>query len=369
MKMSDEFRKKKLEKLEEISKYLENSKITNFHEIQKLSVSEGGFMENKYRKLFYQKLFNLLPNDCEYFLKFIEGNFLQKRVSMDKLKREVFEIAEKEEKEASLDENIEQIKKDLPRTLTPFDVKDKYSYFLFVNTSKKELDYKYYQGCLYALMYFQNLYKEDSSFFLYFNQRFSELYLKDNFTISKQVGLGFVQDIFFDFLGLILENNVPNPEAIMILNPIDWILSLFLRCFPGCPEKSYRILDFLVCNRPYTVYILSCFVIKSIIKDIKAEGGEIDDEVFIKYKDLSKRDFEPIIKETYEFMNKNEKKIWSILEKQHDKVMYLSCRKYIGTEAFFVGDGKGYSKPMIFLISSAVLITCLAIGYFVKSSR
>ena len=239
-------------------------------------------------------------------------------------------------------------------------------------------NYHYYQGCLDLLCYFLYAMRADQqalSVDLY--KKFSEIYLKDylNFkrikqsdkteinpfsTITLMLG-SFIQTMDSDVYSILEENNLETCGF-----AVSWLVTLFSHSIT-VKEVEFWILDFIICNEPYMIYIISSLIIIEKVRCALKEGDVDNIQQIMFTINLNKVDFEKVLRDAYFYKRDNMDEISKILNKYYnDKYCVLPTltdlkrkRSYNNIQEGNVNKFKG-KIITIGMVSVSILI--LAIG-------
>lgn len=307
-----------------------------FKEIKKLSRTEGGFLDNNNRKELWKIILDTSSRNKK--IKFLKIDS-EMNINFDYINWKKYEEISINASQLKSVKEIETIKKDFPREQQYKQMERNnqnidYSSLIYFY-DKKNFNYLYYQGCLSLFYYFVNLYPENSNFEgVSMFQRFSEIFLKDfllNLEVqidekNKETSMSMIKLIISNFLFVVSKECyifLKEHDLIYFELVIEWVLCFFTHSIDD-EQKSYRILDFIICHNKIMVYIMVAFILKTRItkfwksNDVK-EG--FDDGLFfqnIYEKSVSQEDFEDIIGQSYKYYKANKSNLNQILNKPQE---------------------------------------------------
>jgi hypothetical protein len=273
----------KLQKLLEINDFLLSKANVNFlthddfNKIRKFAVSEGGFIDNKYRKILWKKIFNIHDGDINCNLR---RNFDKiKLLKLDKLSEQVYKYEEvlvnfNTDKNIIDESQLEILKRDVERSaiqglkctlhksFTDFEIgKHKRGLLNFITKlfSLEKFKYDYYQGYHDLILFIFLLFEENERLALLIAQRINEIYLADYLNADKN----FVEIIQNNLIRVLKVINIEAYNEILTEDPsesftslcLSWVICLFAQKFKNA-EKIYRIMDYLFCSNSVAIYHL-----------------------------------------------------------------------------------------------------------------
>ena len=313
--------------------------------IIKHSETQDGFISNEIREILYQYLFNVkiinkttkfeyctLVIDEEKKLKYFH-NFINWKISnLDTLNSNNLSIIN----------DPDTIKKDIPRGIIDINsIQNNFSYknnlekstfskFTFFST--KTFNYNYYQGCLFIYFYFLHLYKDNTLIGISCLQKYFELFLKDFLLNNTDEQIGSIIPIINDLIKIISPkvSNTFEKYNIFPNRSIELILTSFIKedSFANYQENKFRVLDFLICHKPYYSFLLSAFYFVLITENITIDESSDDDMSDLLIEGLqnysmNKDDYETIILRTVDFDKNNFNEIKNVLNKYQDVFKYM----------------------------------------------
>jgi len=325
---------------------LEPSKIYE-HEflemIIKNSETKEGFINNEIRKILYKYLFNIKiinktskfeyctlkidekNNKLKYFHNFINWKFsnLETIISEQKMIKDK-EIIEKDIPRWII--NNDSIKKNFfYKNNLEKSTFSKYTFF-----SSKTFDYNYYQGCLLIYFYFLILYKEEPLIGISCLQKYFEIFLKDFLLKTSDQQIALIIPIINDLIKII------NPQISNILEENDIIpnrsIKLILTSFieedsnPYYQENKFRILDFLICHKPYFSFLLCAFYFVFIVENLLSTESSLNSDILsegLQNYNFNKDDYDNIILRIVNFDKSNFSEINNVLKKYYDNFKYI----------------------------------------------
>lgn len=257
----------------------------DFNLIRKFAISEGGFIENKFRKILWKKIFNISDirhnsNHSYNKIKLIKLQFLNE---MEYKYEEV--IHDKVDDLNSYKNNLDilhldLIKRDVERSAVHI-IKDLHKINSFFNFKKLKSDlvdfivkifslekfkYDYYQGYHDLVLFIFLIFQDSQDNFLLpilIAQRINEIFLSDYLNKEKN----FVEIIQNNLISVLKITDIEVYNEILNEDPsesfssfcLSWIICLFAQKFENS-EKIYRILDFIFCSDSSAVYHLAANV-------------------------------------------------------------------------------------------------------------
>lgn len=301
-------------KIEEMDLFIEKIKdkplisIEEYNQIKKYSISKGGFLTNKNRKILYTKIYNITQDN---YSDYIYLDPLKKPGILDGFKLEIFR---KKDELTDLIQNPPESKvilQDCNRSKI-YKMLSEYSpnnnnIEEIVKTIKKELFnyisemaklnnslYGYFQGYHDIGLYFYLLYYDNYQFAKSVFQRFSEFNLKESLDINPNIKdsyqfLSCLEILKFvinkldkkiqNFLNEIIENGICHFA-------VSWILSIFTHNIDN-PGIMYRILDYIIMSHPLSIYYLTSLIIIDTIYQADSKLIETGPDLFKYFQDIT----------------------------------------------------------------------------------
>lgn len=310
-----------------------------FNKIKELAVSKGGFLDNNIRKRLWNYLFykNRNKKNTIDIIKINEQiKVFISKINLSVQKKELTDSKNKEIKYYNI------ILQDLPRTceniITNYsnkkDIKITYTspeIFLFACDKYK---YQYLQGFLNIIFYFKQIFKYEDCinalniFFEFFYKDLIDTKLNKD---DENIGLIWVivKDLY-----QYLYNPNEEKEIIKYIGALSnkWIIASFISEIKDI-NKGYRILDYLIVSEPYVKYLFAAALINKFDDNVMIKcklNEKLDlnlsyDEIFTELKndDLNSIDFDEIINDVQNLIEKNGNKIKAFLiEKYGNKFKY-----------------------------------------------
>ena len=301
-------------KIEEMDLFIEKIKdkplisIEEYNQIKKYSISKGGFLTNKNRKILYTKIYNITQDN---YSNYIYLDPLKEPKLLDGFKLEIFR---KKDELTDLIQNPPESKvilQDCNRSKI-YKMLSEYSpnnnnIEEIVKTIKKELFnyisemaklnnslYGYFQGYHDIGLYFYLLYYNNYQFAKSVFQRFSEFNLKESLDINPNIKdsyqfLSCLEILKFvinkldkkiqNFLNEIIENGICHFA-------VSWILSIFTHNIDN-PGIMYRILDYIIMSHPLSIYYLTSLIIIDTIYQADSKLIETGPDLFKYFQDIT----------------------------------------------------------------------------------
>ena len=301
-------------KIEEMDLFIEKIKdkplisIEEYNQIKKYSISKGGFLTNKNRKILYTKIYNITQDN---YSDYIYLDPLKEPHILDGFKLEIFR---KKDELTDLIQNPPESKvilQDCNRSKI-YKMLSEYSpnnnnIEEIVKTIKKELFnyisemaklnnslYGYFQGYHDIGLYFYLLYYDNYQFAKSVFQRFSEFNLKESLDINPNIKdsyqfLSCLEILKFvinkldkkiqNFLNEIIENGICHFA-------VSWILSIFTHNIDK-PGIMYRILDYIIMSHPLSIYYLTSLIIIDTIYQADSKLIETGPDLFKYFQDIT----------------------------------------------------------------------------------
>ena len=301
-------------KIEEMDLFIEKIKdknlisIDEYNQIKKYSISKGGFLTNKNRKILYTKIYNITQDN---YSDYIYIDPLKDPYILDGFKLEIFRrkdeltdliqnppeskvilqdcnrskiykmLSEYSPKNNNLEEIIQTIKKEL------------FNYISEMAKLNNSL-YGYFQGYHDIGLYFYLLYYDNYQFAKSVFQRFSEFNLKESLDINPNIKdsyqfLSCLEILKFvinkldkkiqKFLNEIIENGICHFA-------VSWILSIFTHNIDN-PGIMYRILDYIIMSHPLSIYYLTSLIIIDSIYQADSKLIETGPDLFKYFQDIN----------------------------------------------------------------------------------
>ena len=301
-------------KIEEMDLFIEKIKdknlisIDEYNQIKKYSISKGGFLTNKNRKILYSKIYNITQDN---YSDYIYIDPLKDPYILDGFKLEIFRrkdeltdliqnppeskvilqdcnrskiykmLSEYSPKNNNLEEIIQTIKKEL------------FNYISEMAKLNNSL-YGYFQGYHDIGLYFYLLYYDNYQFAKSVFQRFSEFNLKESLDINPEIKnsyqfLSCLEILKFvinkldkkiqKFLNEIIENGICHFA-------VSWILSIFTHNIDN-PGIMYRILDYIIMSHPLSIYYLTSLIIIDSIYQADSKLIETGPDLFKYFQDIN----------------------------------------------------------------------------------
>ena len=325
--------------------------------IIKHSETKEGFISNEIREILYKYLFNFKiikkTKKFEYcILSINEKNkliYTKNYINWDFSNYETLNS-----KNLEIINDIETIIKDIPRGIIDinsiqrnFSYKnnlEKSTFSKYTFFSSKTFNYNYYQGCLFIYFYFIYLFK-DVNYLIGISclQKYFEFFLKDFLLNDSEEKIGNLMLVTMDFIKII------NPEIHKILEEnsifphrcIELILTSFIKedFFENYQEYKFRLLDFLICHKPYFSFLLSAFYIIYIIENLNCSEIELNSDLILEglqnYK-FNSNDYENIIVKCSNFDEENFSEIENILNKYKDIYKFIFHKDNLGLISYLI---------------------------------
>ena len=301
-------------KIEEMDLFIEKIKdknlisIDEYNQIKKYSISKGGFLTNKNRKILYSKIYNITQDN---YSDYIYIDPLKDPYILDGFKLEIFRrkdeltdliqnppeskvilqdcnrskiykmLSEYSPKNNNLEEIIQTIKREL------------FNYISEMAKLNNSL-YGYFQGYHDIGLYFYLLYYDNYQFAKSVFQRFSEFNLKESLDINPEIKnsyqfLSCLEILKFvinkldkkiqKFLNEIIENGICHFA-------VSWILSIFTHNIDN-PGIMYRILDYIIMSHPLSIYYLTSLIIIDSIYQADSKLIETGPDLFKYFQDIN----------------------------------------------------------------------------------
>ena len=359
---NDSFIEKKIIELESFIEKIKDKPLITIEEYDQIlnySITKGGFITTKNRKILYSKIYNITDENCLDYIyidplkkpdilrdSFQFNIFRRKGESTDAVKDPP------ETKVVSQDCNRSKIFKMLSEYNNDKENKDfndivknikneLYSYICEMIKLNKSL-YGYFQGYHDIGLYFYLLYYNNYSFAKAVFQRFSEFNLKESLDINpnKIESYQFLSCLeILKFVINKLDKKVQNYLNKIIDNGIchfavSWVLSLFTHNIDN-PGIMFRILDFIIMNHPLTIYYLTSLIIIDKIYEADHQSIETGPDLFKYFQELNLEnlDFDKYIEKCYKEIEKlNISDFKELFEKIYIKKYYpimsdIPCQK------------------------------------------
>lgn len=253
----------KIHRQEVLIKDLINNKIINknhIKEIKKFSREKGGFINSKYRIIFYKILLmkehklnvsannSITPNGY---------NSYQEQIKLDCDRSVLFSIFSQTDNSELLNGFIIELQKYIS------------DFFILLESNNLEglIEFEYYQGFNDISLYFLLLEKitnqneNDQNLPLLYN--LSHSFFKHYLSKINKMSFEIVLTILSDLIGEIDKNINKKLLEITNMKPyyaLSWIITWFAHNNRDV-NLQFRIIDYLICSKPYTVYFLSSMVI------------------------------------------------------------------------------------------------------------
>ena len=311
---NDSFIEKKIIELESFIEKIKDKPLITIEEYDQIlnySITKGGFITTKNRKILYSKIYNITDENCLDYIyidplkkpdilrdSFQFNIFRRKGESTDAVKDPP------ETKVVSQDCNRSKIFKMLSEYNNDKENKDfndivknikneLYSYICEMIKLNKSL-YGYFQGYHDIGLYFYLLYYNNYSFAKAVFQRFSEFNLKESLDINpnKIESYQFLSCLeILKFVINKLDKKIQNFLNEIIENGIchfavSWILSIFTHNIDN-PGIMYRILDYIIMSHPLSIYYLTSLIIIDTIYQADSKLIETGPDLFKYFQDIT----------------------------------------------------------------------------------
>lgn len=300
------------EKCDEKQKDKSNQKskfIVNFNHIRAFASSQGGFMTPEARRTFYSYILNVkYKNKQSNYIAYNDKDekvFLTgKENSFDNEKENVITSLVLDEKSNSSNFSIVKIQE---KTKNHSLIKHDYTNIIKLDTLRSKLNslfpidkyhstntlmkqklhkvvgilsdiafnrYHYCQGYHDVVLLFFMLFDLEERVTIEVTQRFTEFYMRESLNSKKDhLLLDFNKESKVVDALLFLYDKKLAEEIISLFTEglffiLPWIITFFTHCLNGL-EKQYRILDYIICSCPNTIYYLAAVVVVEEYKKIK----------------------------------------------------------------------------------------------------
>ena len=358
-----------------------NISIDNFNKLRNFSLKGFGKYSNEIQFLIL-KIFYEMSKKIKLNSKHISKNFNKKKIPKNNGEKELI-IVERDLPRCiyyQYKNNNNKIKLDLNK------LKQYLTNFL-TEKNHKEI-YSYYQGFLDLSIYIYLINKtkkeEDFKNNLLI---FTELYLKDFITPSISNDS---DDVFNNCVQLIAEiinlidKNIGKffyEDKVPLTLFISWAITTFSHDIYNF-DVFQRIFEFILLNEPFSSFFITAFIIVNHLKKF-SEEEILDEGIISKLKEIELNkfnieEFNIIIKQTFDFVEKNIYKINLIQEKFKNKLPLICDPNYQGSKSlvYLANNEKlkkrfkvkkiNYFYLMIFMQMIVILIAYLIYFYIYK---
>ena len=301
-------------KIKEIDLFIEKIKdkplisIEEYNQIKKYSISKGGFLTNKNRKILYSKIYNITKDNSTDYI-YIDP--LKDPYLMDGFKLEIFRKKDEFTDLITNPPEAKVIKQDCNRSkiyqmLSEYSPNNK-NIEEIVNNIKNELYnyisemtklnnslYGYFQGYHDIGLYFYLLYYDNYKFAKAVFQRFSEFNLKESLDINPNIKDSYQFLSCLEILKFVI--NKLDKKVQKFLNQIidngichfavSWILSIFTHNIDN-PGIVYRILDYIIMSHPLSIYYLTSLIIIDKIYEAEPKLIESSPDLFKYFQEIN----------------------------------------------------------------------------------
>ena len=325
-------------KIKNLNKFINSIKnknlisIEDYENIQKFSISKGGFLSNENRKILYLKIYNIQDDNLNEMLYVSPEKKIDRFYNKDKFKLNIFNKKNKETNKKENSNNLKVILQDCNRSKIYF-ILDKYDKNgeNVENYSKKikedlhnfilELDklnnnvYNYFQGYHDIGLYFYILYIKEKKYSLNVFQRFSEFNLKENLQINPKQNDSYqfmscvkilkfvIETIDEDFQKNFIDVKLSEYNGLCMFAS-SWLVTVFTHNI-NRTEIIFRIFDYIMVNHPLSLYYLIAVIILDLFKKNKDKKiFESGIEIYKFFQDLNfdELDFDFYIYESYKYI-------------------------------------------------------------------
>ena len=326
------------DKIKNLNKFINSIKnknlisIEDYENIQKFSISKGGFLSNENRKILYLKIYNIQDDNLNEMLYVSPEKKIDRFYNKDKFKLNIFNKKNKETNKKENSNNLKVILQDCNRSKIYF-ILDKYDKNgeNVENYSKKikedlhnfilELDklnnnvYNYFQGYHDIGLYFYILYIKEKKYSLNVFQRFSEFNLKENLQINPKQNDSYqfmscvkilkfvIETIDEDFQKNFIDVKLSEYNGLCMFAS-SWLVTVFTHNI-NRTEIIFRIFDYIMVNHPLSLYYLIAVIILDLFKKNKDKKiFESGIEIYKFFQDLNfdELDFDFYIYESYKYI-------------------------------------------------------------------
>ena len=337
MNNKDENNKEKEIKLlmNEIEKE-QNISINNFNKLRNYSIKGFGKNSNDLQFLIL-KIFYQMSLKIKLYSKHISKNFNKRIIPKNNGEKELIIV-----------------ERDLPRCIyyqyKKYDTKltidlNKFKQYLtdfLLEENHKEI-YSYYQGFLDLSIYIYLINKTNSEKDFKNNLLiFTELYLKDFITPSISNDS---DDVFNNCVKLsaeiinLIDKNIGKffyEDKVPLTLFISWAITTFSHDIYNF-NIFQRVFEFILLYEPICSFFITAFIIVNHLKKYSEEEILVDGIIFklkeIELNNLNIDDFNKIIKQTFDFIEKNIKKINYIQEKFKNQLPLICDANYQGSKS------------------------------------
>ena len=326
------------DKIKNLNKFINSIKnknlisIEDYENIQKFSISKGGFLSNENRKILYLKIYNIQDDNLNEMLYVSPEKKIDRFYNKDKFKLNIFNKKNKDTNKKENSNNLKVILQDCNRSKIYF-ILDKYDKNgeNVENYSKKikenlhnfilELDklnnnvYNYFQGYHDIGLYFYILYIKEKKYSLNVFQRFSEFNLKENLQINPKQNDSYqfmscvkilkfvIETIDEDFQKNFIDVKLSEYNGLCMFAS-SWLVTVFTHNI-NRTEIIFRIFDYIMVNHPLSLYYLIAVIILDLFKKNKDKKiFESGIEIYKFFQDLNfdELDFDFYIYESYKYI-------------------------------------------------------------------
>ena len=326
------------DKIKNLNKFINSIKnknlisIEDYENIQKFSISKGGFLSNENRKILYLKIYNIQDDNLNEMLYVSPEKKIDRFYNKDKFKLNIFNKKNKDSNKKENSNNLKVILQDCNRSKIYF-ILDKYDKNgeNVENYSKKikedlhnfilELDklnnnvYNYFQGYHDIGLYFYILYIKEKKYSLNVFQRFSEFNLKENLQINPKQNDSYqfmscvkilkfvIETIVEDFQKNFIDVKLSEYNGLCMFAS-SWLVTVFTHNI-NRTEIIFRIFDYIMVNHPLSLYYLIAVIILDLFKKNKDKKiFESGIEIYKFFQDLNfdELDFDFYIYESYKYI-------------------------------------------------------------------
>ena len=325
-------------KIKNLNKFINSIKnknlisIEDYENIQKFSISKGGFLSNENRKILYLKIYNIQDDNLNEMLYVSPEKKVDRFYNKDKFKLNIFNKKNKDSNKKENSNNLKVILQDCNRSKIYF-ILDKYdkngeNVEKFSKKIKEDLHnfileldklnnnvYNYFQGYHDIGLYFYILYIKEKKYSLNVFQRFSEFNLKENLQINPKQNDSYqfmscvkilkfvIETIDEDFQKNFIDVKLSEYNGLCMFAS-SWLVTVFTHNI-NRTEIIFRIFDYIMVNHPLSLYYLIAVIILDLFKKNKDKKiFESGIEIYKFFQDLNfdELDFDFYIYESYKYI-------------------------------------------------------------------
>ena len=326
------------DKIKNLNKFINSIKnknlisIEDYENIQKFSISKGGFLSNENRKILYLKIYNIQDDNLNEMLYVSPEKKVDRFYNKDKFKLNIFNKKNKDSNKKENSNNLKVILQDCNRSKIYF-ILDKYdkngeNVEKFSKKIKEDLHnfileldklnnnvYNYFQGYHDIGLYFYILYIKEKKYSLNVFQRFSEFNLKENLQINPKQNDSYqfmscvkilkfvIETIDEDFQKNFIDVKLSEYNGLCMFAS-SWLVTVFTHNI-NRTEIIFRIFDYIMVNHPLSLYYLIAVIILDLFKKNKDKKiFESGIEIYKFFQDLNfdELDFDFYIYESYKYI-------------------------------------------------------------------